>query len=145
MSDSPEKLSSILRKLFAVLYAEYGIRAKRIDVIDDEHDKPAVTLPFPKSCSHPCRNGKPHDDEELEVNHIVAITSTERRILKAVAGTDVENPTGDEIAHAIRQPYESHLKKTLSAMRTKGWLGGFKGDVGYPITPLGLSLIELEN
>ncbi len=51
-------------------------------------------------------------------------------------------PTGEEVAAAARLPYESHFKKLLSAMRTKGLLGGEKGQAGYAITILGLEAIQ---
>lgn len=73
------------------------------------------------------------------------INSTERRILRAAAELDDENPTGEEIATAAKLPYQPHFKKMLSALRSEGMLGGLKGDVGYPITPLGLRVIQLED
>jgi DNA-binding IscR family transcriptional regulator len=67
---------------------------------------------------------------------------TERRILNAVANLDGENPTGEEIAAQIKSPYESHLRKLLSSLRKRGYLGGGQGEAGYPLTPKGLAAIQ---
>ena len=72
------------------------------------------------------------------------LNATTRRILRAVAGTDTESPTGQEIADAAGFPYEPELRKTLAALRKKGLLGGQARDQGYPITPLGLEALEPE-
>lgn len=139
MTDSPESISVLLRRLAAAVRREYGVTPIDIEIHAEGSGRP-LSLPIPRSVFAEGRELTPTDDETVQ-----PITSTERRILKAVAALEAENPTGEEIAAAARMPYQPHLRKTLYSMRSKGMLGGFKGDVGYPITPLGLSLIELEN
>ena len=70
------------------------------------------------------------------------ITSTERRILRAIGDSKGESPTGEEVAVLAKLPYEANLRKLLSAMRAKGLLAGAKGEAGYSLTPKARAALE---
>lgn len=100
-----------------------------------------VTLAVPTFCGDPNRETVLEtgaDDEPIK------ITSTERRILKAIDAMKGASPTGEEVAVAAKLHYESHFRKVLIAMRLRGLLGGEKGESGYPITVLGIEAIGPE-
>ncbi len=59
------------------------------------------------------------------------LTYTDRTILQAVAELP-ESPTGAEIADKAGFPYAPYLKMRLSNLRRAGFLGGAKGQAGYP-------------
>jgi hypothetical protein len=72
------------------------------------------------------------------------VSRIERKILRAVADMDTEEPTGPEIAAAAKLPYEPEFRKTLSAMRKRDLLGGGARDQGYPIAAAGLAAIQAD-
>jgi hypothetical protein len=129
-------LSDVLALLREAFRGEYGLTARRVRIDTYEEADPYV-LPIP-----PAAAARPTPPPATTIGKV---GRTVRAILKAVAGMDAEEPTGPEIAAAAKLPYESHLKKTLSTMRAEGFLGGDKGDEGYPITPLGLAMLDPEN
>jgi hypothetical protein len=134
MNDNPEKISAILCRLFAAIYREYGIKAKKLNIIDG-NDEQAVSLPFPKKCLQPCVAPSP-EEQSIKLN------PSERCILRAVADMEEKSPTAEEIARAAKLKNSPHFRNLLSALRKRGLLNGDHKDQGYPISEAGKEAIE---
>jgi hypothetical protein len=67
---------------------------------------------------------------------------SERRILKAVAAMEADEPTAAQIAVAAKIKNDSHLRTLLLLMRKRDFLGGAAGEDAYPLTPKGQAAIE---
>jgi hypothetical protein len=74
-----------------------------------------------------------------------ALTPTERRILRAAIDAEVEAPTADEVASHIhpRVPNDQYLRRMLSGLRKRGYLGGEYREAGYPVTPKAMAQFPL--
>jgi hypothetical protein len=90
----------------------------------------------PKASANPASVGP--DAEGMDRR----LAPLERSILRAVAGLDTLAPIAKEIAEKGKLPFESHLRKALAAMRSRGLLGGAKGETGYPLTAAGQAALD---
>lgn len=134
MSDPTSSLHAAARAYVQQYYAGLQPTVVRIVLSDGRRVELAVS---PGPC--PLAPGA-----DLLAHDVPDVTRTERRILKAVAALETDEPTGPEVAAAAKLPYEPELRKLLAGMRKKGLLGGQPRDQGYPATVLGLATIQEE-
>jgi hypothetical protein len=69
------------------------------------------------------------------------LTPCEKDILEAIGELGGE-PVGAVIAKHAGWEYDAHVKTKLSSLRTRGLIGGARGEIGYPLTPKGQAAIE---
>ena len=138
MGDSIPDLLSRLRVAFR---RDFGIWLTRVELFTNEHAKrPAACLPIPPW--EPPPQEPAAREHQASLKGQLSPSPLMRRILKAVAGMDAEEPTITEIAAAVKMRADPYLRKTLGAMRTLGFLGGVNDDAAFPITPKGLDCIN---
>jgi hypothetical protein len=116
--------------------ASLAAEGEPLRVIVDYRDSRAELLVGPAAAPAPTPVPTPLQSGKL--------TPTQRSILKTVAKMDVNNPTAREISKAGRLPFDPHLRRLLSALRSEGLLGGAKGEAGYVLTEKGrIKLVEI--
>jgi len=72
------------------------------------------------------------------------LTEREANILQAIAEMGAR-PAGDKIAVRAGYENESDIRKALATLRRRGFLGGNKGDAGYPLTNAGREALDSFN
>ena len=136
---SSDNIPDLLARLAIALHDALGVTARSIDVHVIESERP-VSLPV-----LPRWGGPTHaPDRAGALPTAERLTALERRLLRAVAGLEVEEPTAEEIAAAAKVKNEPYLRRLLSSLRQRGLLEGERGQAGYGLSPAGLAALEPE-
>ena len=72
-----------------------------------------------------------------------ALSEMESEVLQAVAELG-GRPVGERIAEAAGSPDDSGLRACLASLRSRGLLGGSKGEPGYSLTAEGREMLGLD-